>query len=302
MILSVGSRDSELAQNQTEYVIDLLEDEADVRAELLTEKSTGDEHPEEDPGELDEIGIYTSRLDRKLIDGQYDIVVHSLKDCPTDRPDPLELAAIPPRTTPFDVLVGSLENKFSDLDDDTVIGTSSDRRKANVLYSNSNLDIKSCRGNVPTRLDKLESDDTPFDALILAAAGLERLDLSPRSRMIKRDEIIPAAGQGALAVMCRSDNEKVLEQIKQINHEPSELVCRAERSFLSTLEGGCEAPIGALARIKNDTLTLYGSVTQKQGKERIEDTISGSTNEVEKLGRQLANEVLDEGAGSFLKR
>jgi hydroxymethylbilane synthase len=305
MILTVGSRDSQLAREQSEYVIDLLEDHTDVRAELRTVDSLGDQKQDVDPGDLNEIGIFTSKLDRELAEGTFDLVVHSLKDCPTERENDLELAAVPPRATPFDVLVGQTES-IPDLEDGTVIGTSSRRRRANLLFHNENLTVEPCRGNVPTRIDKLnaenEEEDPAFDALVLAAAGIERLDLTPKSRLLRRNEMIPAAGQGALAVFCRSADDKIKDRLRTINHESSAIVTRCERSFLATLEGGCEAPIGALGRLSNEELHLTGSVTEPEGTRQIFDTIEGSPENPAELGTRLAEEFLDRGAAGFLER
>lgn len=302
MILTVGSRDSELARQQAGYVADLLEDETDTRAELQTLESLGDQRREADPGELGEIGIFTSRLDRELADGTFDLVVHSLKDCPTDSHEDLEVGAVPPRTTPFDTLLGLTEDDLGNLPDGTVIGTSSRRRRANLLHENDELIVESCRGNVPTRIEKLEDEDSKYDGLVLAAAGIERLELKPKSRLLRRSEMLPPAGQGALAVMCRSDNDTVLERLRAINHEPSETICRAERTFLSRLEGGCEAPIGALARLSNKTLELNGSVTAPDGSRQVTDTLEGSPENPEELGRQLANQFLEQGVDELLER
>lgn len=304
MILTVGSRDSQLARQQSNYVIDLLEEQTDVRAELRTVDSLGDREREADPGELEEIGIFTSKLDRELSEGTFDLVVHSLKDCPTEREHDLELAAVPPRATPFDVLIGLTEN-LTDLEDGTVIGTSSRRRRANLLFHNPDLSVEPCRGNVPTRIEKLEPNDkneSNYDGLVLAAAGIERLDLTPKSRLLRRSEMLPAAGQGALAVFCRREDEEIRDRLREINHESSATVTRCERSFLARLEGGCEAPIGALARLSNNQLHLNGSVTEPNGNERIFDTLEGSPENPEKLGRELAEEFLERGGGDFLER
>lgn len=302
MILNVGSRQSELAQKQSEYVVDLLEEQDDVRADLTTTESLGDQETDADPGELGETGIFTSAIDEKLVEGRFDVVVHSLKDCPTDQPEELELAAIPPRITPFDVLVGSMESDLTAFGTGTVIGTSSIRRRANLLHENPDLSVESCRGNVPTRLEKLEAEDSNFDALVLAAAGLERLEMSPKGRLFRRSEMLPAPGQGALAVMCRSDNPEIIEKVSKINHRPSELICRAERAFLNRLEGGCQAPIGALAHIRNGTLELTGSVLETEGNQKLEETISGPEEDAEELGLRLADQLLDDGAGDFIER
>lgn len=302
MILTVGSRSSRLARSQVKSVVELLEDQTDVRAEVMTMDSTGDRNPDQDPEELDEIGIFTSQLDRNLLDGTYDLVVHSLKDCPTDRNENLDLAAIPPRATPFDVLVGIRNDRLEELENGTVVGTSSQRRRANLLYHNSDVTVDSCRGNVPTRLRKLEDDETNFDALILAAAGLYRLELTPDSRILSQNEMLPSPGQGALAVMCRSDRPEVLKRLRKINHEPSERICRAERSFLGRLEGGCEAPIGGLARTKNGELTLEGSVTAPDGSRRIERTITGPIQEAAELGYRLADRFIEAGANELIAR
>jgi hydroxymethylbilane synthase len=302
MILSVGSRDSQLARQQAQYVIDLIEEQTDSRAELQTMESLGDQNRDSEPSELDEIGIFTSRLDQCLLNGEVDMVVHSLKDCPTERPENLELAAIPPRATPFDTLLGSLHDNLKTLDEGTVIGTSSERRRANLLYHNDQITVEPCRGNVPTRVDKLNDDDSKYDALVLAAAGLARLEISERGRLLRKGEMLPAAGQGALAVMCRSDSPEIKERIETINHTQSNRICTAERSFLNRLEGGCEAPIGALARISNRELKLTGSVLALDGSCRFQQTRSGDPGQAESIGRSLAESLLDEGAGEPLER
>lgn len=302
MILTVGSRDSELARRQAEYVADLLEEETDTRAELQTLQSLGDRERDADPGELGEIGIFTSKLDRELAEGTFDLVVHSLKDCPTESEENLEVAAVPARTTPFDTLLGLTEDDLGNLPEGTVIGTSSRRRRANLLHENDDLTVESCRGNVPTRIDKLEDEDSKYDGLVLAAAGIERLELKPKSRLLRRSEMLPAAGQGALAVMCRSDNEPVRSRLRTINHEPSETICRAERSFLARLEGGCEAPIGGLARLSNETLELSGSVTAPDGSRQVTDTLEGSPSTPGELGRRLAERLLEENVDEMLER
>ncbi|MFB6357336.1 MAG: hydroxymethylbilane synthase, partial [bacterium] len=265
--------------------------------------SKGDTRHDVAIGEMDETGVFTGALDQQVLDGEIDAAIHSLKDCPTDQHPELEVAAIPARATPLDMLVGLSTPRLSELEPGTTIGTSSRRRRANVLYENDRLHLKKCRGNVPTRLDKLNDDQ--YDGIIIAAAGLERVgkDLEQRpsiQRLIRTGEMLPAPGQGALAVVCRSEDKETLETLREIDHTPSHQICGAERSLLATLEGGCQIPIGALGSIRNDQLLLKASVTSPDGSTRITGELKGPPEEYDSIGKQLAEDLIDRGARELL--
>lgn len=301
MFITIGSRSSKLARTQAEQVIEQLNELDDVRAELNTMDSLGDEQRDRAIPEIGETGVFTSRLDEAVVDGTIDAAVHSFKDCPTESNGDLTVAAIPPRTTPMDALVGLGEPDLQQLPAGTTIGTSSTRRRANLLHQNDKINVKPCRGNVPTRLQKLE-EGNEYDGLILAMAGLERLDESVKPlRMIRPDEILPAPAQGAMAVICRDDHSELRTVLGKIDHSKSRQLCEAERAFLNEVEGGCQAPVGALGKFSKDHLVLEGTVTHPDGEEQVGGELHGSPEDAEKIGRELAQTLLSRGAGDFIQ-
>lgn len=300
MILRLGSRDSELAVAQAESVAERLEALDGVRVDAVTTDTVGDRQTDPDLASIGQIGVFTAELDELVLAGDVDAAVHSLKDCPVELPEGLTVAAIPPRTTPFDTLVGAEERPLSALPDGTGIGTSSRRRRANLLVCHPALEVHPCRGNVPTRLEKLENEDR-YDALVLAAAGLERLDRAPvPARLLSTDEMLPAPGQGALAVTCRADDTEVRGVLERIDHSPSRRVCSAERAFLSAMGGGCQTPIGALGSQRGGELHLLVSVSHPEGDRRLEEDWSGPPEDALEAARTLADELLDRGAEELI--
>lgn len=300
MFIDVGSRDSELARAQSNQIIDQLNDLEDVRAEIRTMESSGDQQDDRAIPEIDETGVFTSRLDRAVVNGDVDVAVHSFKDCPTETDHPLTVAAVPPRTTPMDALVGIGDPDIQQIDADTTIGTSSIRRRANLLHRNPDLDVQPCRGNVPSRLDKLEEGD--YDGLVLAMAGLERLEETVKPlRILRPEEILPAPAQGALAVVCHRDRDDLIERLETLDHATSRLLCEAERAFLNEVEGGCQAPVGALGKLSGDQLVLQGTVTHPDGEDQVGGELRGDREEPDKLGRELAEVLLEQGAGEFIQ-
>lgn len=301
MILRLGSRDSELAATQAESVAGRLEELDGVRVDAVTTDTLGDREADRDLASIGQIGVFTAELDELVLSGDLDAAVHSLKDCPVDLPEGLVVAAVPPRTTPFDTLVGLEERPLSALEDGTGIGTSSRRRRANLLACHPGLSVHPCRGNVPTRLEKLETEDR-YDALVLAAAGLERLDRGPTpARLLSTDEMLPAPGQGALAVTCRAEDTEVRSVLEAIDHGPSRRVCSAERAFLSAMGGGCQTPIGALGTERGGELQLLVSVTDPEGDRRLEESWSGPPGDALQAARTLAEGLLDRGAGKLIE-
>ena len=301
MIIKLGTRSSQLARIQSETVRDLLREQTEHEVTIQTIDSIGDQHPDRKIPDIGETGVFTSRLNRAILEDKIDIAVHSLKDLPTEIEPGLTMAAIPPRSTPMDMLIGIDEPDLSRIPENSVIGTSSIRRRANLLNQNPNLTVKTCRGNIPSRLEKLEDPDSEYDGLILAMAGLERLEATPSPmRMIRPSEILPAPGQGAIGIVCHEDHPQVQSALQSINHSPSNRLATAERAFLNEVEGGCQAPVGALAKTSRDQIVLQGSVTDPDGKEQISGELRGSATAPDPLGRDLAQSLLEKGAGSFI--
>jgi hydroxymethylbilane synthase len=247
-------------------------------------------------------GLFTKELEVGMLDRSIDLAVHSLKDLPTNLPEGLILGCVTERVNPADALVVNSQNQDYQLDtlpEGAVVGTSSLRRLAQLRYHYPHLTFKDVRGNVNTRLAKLDAGE--YDAIILAVAGLERLGLGDRVH-----QVIPAAislhavGQGALGIECRDADPEVLEVLKVLEHAPSRDRCYAERAFLRELEGGCQVPIGVNTAIEDGILTLTGMVASLDGKRLIKDSVSGDPSHGEVLGRDLAHKVREAGAGEIL--
>ena len=249
-------------------------------------------------------GLFTKELEAQMLVNRADIAVHSLKDLPTNLPEGLMLGCITEREDPADALVMHAKNKdltLASLPEGAVVGTSSLRRLAQLRYHYPHLTFKDVRGNVITRLEKLDSGQ--FDCLILAAAGLGRLGLGDRiHELIDPSISLHAVGQGALGIECRDGDAAVLEQIKVLEHRPTSLRCLAERAFLRTLEGGCQVPIGVNTRFEGDELVLTGMVASLDGKQLIRDELRAPQDQAEDLGNRLAELLRSQGAGEILAK
>ena len=300
--LVIGSRGSKLALWQAEQAQALLlaiHPGLAVSIEII--KTTGDVKP--DPlSVIGGKGVFTKELEDALLDGRIDLAVHSLKDLPTILPEQLSIAAICEREDPRDALV-LRENKpmasVLELPANSVVGTSSQRRLAQLKSRRPDLVIKDLRGNVDTRIRKL--DEGQYDALILASAGLKRLGLQHRiSLAISIDEMLPAVGQGAIAIETRSDNELAVQSVRKLEHHETRLACLAERAFLRTLGGGCQFPIAAHGVVNGQELQLEGLVAKPDGSRILRDILSGSTEQPEELGAALAEKLNENGAQSLL--
>jgi hydroxymethylbilane synthase len=247
-------------------------------------------------------GLFTKELEVGMLDRSIDLAVHSLKDLPTNLPEGLMLGCVTERVNPADALVVNSKNQDYQLDtlpEGAVVGTSSLRRLAQLRYHYPHLTFKDVRGNVNTRLAKLDAEE--YDAIILAVAGLERLGLGDRVHQVISAEIsLHAVGQGALGIECRDGDAEVLEVLKVLEHAPSRDRCYAERSFLRELEGGCQVPIGVNTAIEDGILTLTGMVASLDGKRLIKDVVRGNPSDAEALGKDLAHKVREAGAGEIL--
>ena len=300
--LIIGSRGSRLALWQAEKIREgLIRLNPDFEIQIDVIKTTGDVKP--DPlSVIGGKGVFTKELEEALLDKRIDIAVHSLKDLPTIIPERLSISAICEREDPRDALVlrsGATANSLLDLPAASVVGTSSQRRLAQLKALRGDLVVKDLRGNVDTRVRKL--DEGQYDALILASAGLIRLGLQDRiSAAIRTTEMLPAVGQGAIAIEVRADHVAAVEATAKLNHYETELACRAERAFLRSLGGGCQFPIAGHAVVEGELLKLEGLVAKPSGEEILRDRHSGTVNQPEEIGAQLAEQLLERGAGTLL--
>ncbi|PSF36189.1 hydroxymethylbilane synthase [Aphanothece hegewaldii CCALA 016] len=301
--IRIGSRKSQLALVQTYWVQEELQKHFPTRQfDVETMSTQGDKILDVALAKIGDKGLFTKELEVAMLDKQVDFAVHSLKDLPTNLPDGLMLGCVTQRVDPADALVVSEKNQDKQLDtlpEGAVIGTSSLRRLAQLRHHFPHLTFKDIRGNVNTRLAKLEAGE--YDGIILAVAGLQRLGMSDRIHQVIPAEIsLHAVGQGALGIECRTEDPEILEVLKPLEHEETRDRCYAERSFLRELEGGCQVPIGVNTKIENGVLTLTGMVASLDGQRLIKDTVSGLPSEAEALGKELANKVRDAGAGEIL--
>jgi hydroxymethylbilane synthase len=302
--LRIASRRSQLAMVQTNWVKAELE-KAHPGLTITVEAmaTQGDKILDVALAKIGDKGLFTKELEAQMLVGRADIAVHSLKDLPTHLPEGLMLGCITEREDPADALVVNAKNadhKLDTLPEGAVVGTSSLRRLAQLRHHYPHLSFKDVRGNVITRLEKLDSGD--YDCLILAAAGLERLGFGDRiHQIIPGDISLHAVGQGALGIECVEGKPEVLEIIKVLEHTTTSRRCLAERAFLRELEGGCQVPIGVNSQINNDDLTLTGMVASLDGKRLIRDQASGSAADPESIGIELADKLKQQGAGDILK-
>lgn len=306
-VIRIGSRKSQLALVQTHWVRDQLQQAyPEIQFEIHTMSTQGDNILDVALAKIGDKGLFTKELELGMINNEVDFAVHSLKDLPTKLPDGLILAAITERENPADAVVFHEKyqgSTLASLPAGAVIGTSSLRRLAQLRNKFPHFTFKDVRGNLNTRMAKLDSGD--YDALILAVAGLERLGMSDRIHQILDPEIsLHAVGQGALGIECRADDTEVISILKAIEHPETRDRCLAERAFLRDLEGGCQVPIGVNTEISGDNhenLTLTGIVASVDGQKIVKNTVSGLAKNAETLGTQLATILRSQGATEILE-
>lgn len=301
--IRIGSRKSQLALVQTHWVRDELQARfPDIAFEVTTMDTQGDKVLDVSLSKIGDKGLFTQELEDGMLQGTIDFAVHSLKDLPTQLPTGLMLGCITERENPADALV--VHEKHADKQLDTlpegaIIGTSSLRRLAQLRHYYPHFVFQDIRGNLNTRLRKL--DEGRYDAIILAVAGLERLGMGDRIHQVLPAEIsLHAVGQGALGIECREGDDDILAVIKTLEHPTTACRCLAERAFLRELEGGCQVPIGVNTVIEGDALTLVGLVASLDGQTVIKRDIRGAANDANRLGTQLAQQVRDAGAQAIL--
>ncbi len=299
----IGTRKSQLALVQTYWVKAELEKHfPHIEFEVEKMSTQGDKILDVPLAKIGDKGLFTKELEVGMLNNTTDFAVHSLKDLPTNLPDGLMLGCVTKRVDPADALIVNekhQDQKLETLPAGSIIGTSSLRRLAQLRHHYPHLQFKDIRGNVNTRLAKLDSGE--YDAIILAVAGLQRLGMGDRIHQHIVPEIsLHAVGQGALGIECREGDEEILKILQVLSDPESCDRTLAERSFLRELEGGCQVPIGVNTNIENDHLTLVGMVASLDGKQMLKDTVRGNRTESEQLGKDLAAKLRGQGADDIL--
>jgi hydroxymethylbilane synthase len=300
----IGSRGSELALWQANWVKSQLEHVfPGLNVEILGIATKGDKILDSSLSQIGGKGVFTREIDEALLDGRIDISAHSLKDLPTEIPHGIGVRAVTEREDIHDVFISHPHKALRSLDElpqGAKIATGSLRRKCQLLHHRPDLEIVDIRGNVPTRLRKLDSSN--WDGLILAKAGLVRLNLTDRiAETIPTEIILPAVGQGALGIEIRANDQQTGEIVSAINHERTAKSTQAERTLLRYVEGGCQVPLGAYARIENDVFMMEAIIGSLDGKKVVRSTIHGNPSEADRLATALAKALLRGGGDKILR-
>lgn len=296
----LGSRGSRLALWQTRFVAHLLESfYPSLDFEIKIIETTGDAMLETALSEIGDKGLFTKQIEEELLSGEIDLAVHSLKDLPTVLPENLKIGAVMMRETPDDVLISTRFASIHNLPPNASVATGSLRRKSQLLAHRPDLRILEIRGNVPTRIKKME--EAALDGMILAFAGVHRLELdSYIKQRIPFEIMLPAVAQGVIGIEIRERDEKIEELLKPLNDDDTESCILAERSFLRVLEGGCQVPIGGNAVLKGDEIILRGFVGNADGSRTLRDSIAGNRADSIELGKKLAQKMIANGANKLL--
>jgi hydroxymethylbilane synthase len=300
MKLKIGTRGSKLAVAQSRWIRKkILENQPELQVELVIISTKGDRIIDSPLAKIGGKGLFVKEIEEELLDKNIDLAVHSIKDVPAELMEDLYIPVFPEREDPRDALISVKYKGLEELPSGSKVGTGSLRRSSQLLNQRPDLEIVPIRGNVDTRVKKLESGD--FQAVILAAAGLRRLGMSARiSQYLSPGSILPAVGQGALGLEIRRDDSRTLKLISFLNHRDTEITVRAERAFLGRLEGGCQVPIAGYAVVNGDELVIEGMVAELDGSIIIRDSVRGSANTPEEHGIKLADKLLSSGADRIL--
>ena len=300
MKIRIATRKSPLALWQANFVKqNLLLAHKDLTVELIPMVTQGDIILDSPLSKIGGKGLFVKQLEQAILNNEADIAVHSIKDIPAQFPEGLMLAAICQRDEVRDAFVANKYASLNDLPEGAIVGTSSLRRQCQLRSHFPHLIIKDLRGNVGTRLNKL--DDEQYDAIILASVGLKRLSLEHRiTQYIDTDLMLPAVGQGAIGIESRTDDKQILDIISVLDDKKSRACIQAERAMNNALQGGCQVPIAGYCRLNNDELMLQGLVGRVDGSKIIKQQITGFINEAESLGEKLAKQLLNQGADLIL--
>jgi len=298
--IKIGTRGSLLATTQSTWVKNQIEAaHPGVSVELVIIVTKGDKILDVPLAKVGGKGLFVKEIEEALLRRDVDLAVHSMKDVPSELPEELHLGIIPLRENPHDAFISTLYASLADLPQGATVGTSSLRRRAQLAALRPDLEIVDLRGNLDTRLRKLEEGQ--FQAIILAAAGLNRLGMSSRATgYFSAKEMLPAVGQGALGIELRKDDTELLAGLAFLNDAKTTVAVAAERAFLYRLEGGCQVPIGAFAEVRDGEVHLTGLVASVDGKEVLKESIAGSEEKAQELGTRLANRLLDMGGREIL--
>ncbi|WP_162809072.1 hydroxymethylbilane synthase [Vibrio cholerae] len=300
--IRIATRQSPLALWQANYVKDaLMAAHPGLQVELVTMVTRGDVILDTPLAKVGGKGLFVKELEIAMLEGRADLAVHSMKDVPVDFPDGLGLVTICEREDPRDAFVSNTYAKIEDLPSGAIVGTCSLRRQCQLKAARPDLVIKELRGNVGTRLSKLDAGE--YDAIILAAAGLKRLELESRIRsFIEPEQSLPAVGQGAVGIECRVNDQRVRALLAPLNHADTADRVRCERAMNLTLQGGCQVPIGSYAVLEGDTIWLRALVGEPDGSQIVRGEIRGPRTQAEQLGITLAEQLLSQGAKEILER
>ena len=300
-IVKIGTRGSQLALWQANWVkSELMTRHPQLEVELVIIKTKGDKILDVPLAKVGGKGLFVKEIENALLTNQVDIAVHSMKDMPAEIPAGLTVGAIPEREAPWDALVSRKGEMLAELPEGSLVGTSSLRRAAQLKNAHPSLQIEPLRGNLDTRLRKLQ--EQKLAAIVLAAAGLKRLGLKQHiTEIMPLDVMVPAVGQGALCIETRADDPLIGPLVNEMDHGPTHTAVLAERAFLNRLEGGCQVPIAGYARFVADQVNLVGLVAEIDGSQIIRDEISGPPHEATSLGFRLAEQLLDAGAEELLR-
>ncbi|MDX8046583.1 hydroxymethylbilane synthase [Gracilibacillus sp. S3-1-1] len=292
----VGSRRSNLALTQSKWVIEQLKKHSGDKYEFEIKKivTKGDQILDVTLSKVGGKGLFVKEIEKAMYDKEIDFAVHSLKDMPAVMPDGLVIGSIPVREDHRDAFISKNHVKLADLPAGSIVGTSSLRRGSQILATRPDLEIQWIRGNIETRLRKLQEEN--YDAIILASAGMKRMNWDENivTEYLEPDVCVPAVGQGALAIECREDDDELLALLATINDEYTEKTVKAERTFLDLLNGGCSVPIGAYAHLEDEQVALTAIVASTDGKTVLKETIKGT--DPEQVGKQAAEKLQSQGA------
>ncbi|EJO4031483.1 hydroxymethylbilane synthase [Vibrio cholerae] len=300
--IRIATRQSPLALWQANYVKDaLMAAHPGLQVELVTMVTRGDVILDTPLAKVGGKGLFVKELEIAMLEGRADLAVHSMKDVPVDFPDGLGLVTICEREDPRDAFVSNTYAKIEDLPSGAIVGTCSLRRQCQLKAARPDLVIKELRGNVGTRLSKLDAGE--YDAIILAAAGLKRLELESRIRcFIEPEQSLPAVGQGAVGIECRVNDQRVRALLAPLNHADTADRVRCERAMNLTLQGGCQVPIGSYALLEGNHIWLRALVGEPDGSQIVRGEIRGPRTQAEQLGITLAEQLLSQGAKEILER
>jgi len=298
--LRIATRKSPLALWQANHVREaLLARNPGLKVELLTMTTQGDKILDTPLAKVGGKGLFVKELELGMLEGRADLAVHSMKDVPVEFPDGLGLAAVLPREDPRDVLISNRFSSIDELPDGARVGTSSLRRQCQLRARRSDLQILDLRGNVNTRLKKL--DEGAYDAILLAAAGVRRMGWESRiTELLPPEQFLPAIGQGAIGIEIRLDDERVAGLVAQLNDPPTATRIAAERALNERLQGGCQVPIAGYSEISHGVIVLRALVGRPDGSELVQGVISGKPEDAEELGQVLADDLLSRGAREIL--